>query len=293
MGTAVLVMIDHPSASHPGAPAHRLVPADSAQLPVTDVAVTRGDGIFETAAVRDGVVQSAERHLTRLAHSAAMLELPAPDLQVYREAIAEAVGALADSSDAFVKYTLSRGDEENPKGPIGWVYADVSPDHDDERTEGLPVVLLSRGYALDIAQTAPWLLQGAKTLSYAVNKSVLREAKKRGAADVVFTTTDGYLLEGPTSSLVLRLGDTLVTTRPESGILAGTTQEDVFAFAGELGLRGEVRDVRVEELAAADAAWLMSSVRLAVPINAVDGEPKAFDAALTGQINTRLIARRA
>jgi 4-amino-4-deoxychorismate lyase len=291
MSTAVLVMIDHPSATHPGEPAFRLVPATSAQLPVTDVAVTRGDGIFETAAVRNGIVQSAERHLTRLARSAAMLDLPAPDPQVYRAAIAAAVAALPDAADAFVKYTLSRGDEENPAGPIGWVYADVAPEHEGERTDGLPVVLLSRGYALDIAQTAPWLLQGAKTLSYAVNKSVLREAHRRGAADVVFTTTDGYLLEGPTSSLVLRLGDTLVTTRPECGILAGTTQEDVFAFAAELGLSSQVRDIEVAELAGADAAWLMSSVRLAVPITSVDGAALPVDAELTTAINTRLMAR--
>jgi 4-amino-4-deoxychorismate lyase len=291
MSTAVLVMIDHPSATVPGDPTFRLVPAGSPQLRVTDAAVTRGDAIFETAAVRDGVVQSAERHLTRLAHSAAMLDLPAPDPLVYREAVAAAVAALADPSDAFVKYTLSRGDEEHPSGPSGWVYADVAPEHDHERSDGLAVVLLVRGYALDVATTAPWLLQGAKTLSYAVNKSVLREARRRGAQDVVFTSTDGYLLEGPTSSLVLRLGDTLVTTRPESGILAGTTQEDVFAFADELGLSTAVRDIRVGELAAADAAWLMSSVRLAVPINAIDAAPRPIDAALTKQINARLIAR--
>ena len=293
MSTAVLVMIDHPSATEPVGPAFRLVPAGSPRLLVTDAAATRGDGIFETAAVRDGVVQSAERHLRRFARSAAMLDLPAPDRQVYREAIAAAVATLVDPSDAYVRFTLSRGDEAHPSGPIGWVYADVSPDHDHERTEGLGVAVLARGYALDVATTAPWLLQGAKTLSYAVNKSVLREARRRGAQDVVFATTDGYLLEGPTSSLVLRLGDTLVTTRPESGILAGTTQEDVFAFAGRLGLSTRVRDVRIDELAAADAAWLMSSVRLAVPINAIDGVPTTIDAELTERINTRLIARTA
>jgi len=96
--------------------------------------------------VRDGVVQSAERHLRRFARSAAMLDLPAPDRQVYREAIAAAVATLVDPSDAYVRFTLSRGDEAHPSGPIGWVYADVS--RTTTRTHrGSGRRVLARGYA--------------------------------------------------------------------------------------------------------------------------------------------------
>lgn len=292
MHAPVLVLVDRPAGGDGPGPASRLVDARAPQLAVTDLAVTRGDGVFETAAVRHGVVQSAERHLARFARSAALLDLPVPDPDVYRAACAQAVAALGDlAADGFVKYVLSRGDEESPDGARGWVYADAAPDHAAERRDGVAVVLLDRGYALDVPRTAPWLLQGAKTLSYAVNKAALREAARRGAQDVVFTTTDGHLLEGPTSTLVLRRGRTLVTPRPDAGVLDGTTQADVFAAADALGVDVEVRDVRVEELAAADAAWLMSSVRLAVPVRAVDGVALAVDADLTARVNALLVAR--
>ena len=281
----VLVMIDQPCG--PLVDAFRLV-SDGPQLKVTDLAVTRGDGIFETALVRGGVILSEERHLIRLERSAAMLDLPTPDREVYRAATRAAV---AELDEGFVKYVLSRGDEENPAGPLGWAFATSSPDLSDQRGVGIAVVLLDRGYSLDVPHTSPWLLAGAKTLSYAVNKAVLREAARRGASDVIFTSTDGYLLEGPTSTLVARFGDELVTTRPEGGVLPGTTQEDLFDALGPLGLRGVVRDVRVEELAKADAVWLVSSIRLAMPVNAIDGVAIAVDHELTERFTQILQAR--
>jgi 4-amino-4-deoxychorismate lyase len=293
MGTGILVMIDRPTIGQAGDGApFRVVPADAPALRATVLAATRGDGIFETAAIRDGRVQAAEAHLARFARSAAMLDLPAPDPAVYAQAVEHGIALLDDASDAAVKYVLTRGDEEDATvGPIGWAHIHASEDFTAARRDGVRVVLLSRGYSLDVTQTSPWLLQGAKTLSYAVNRAALREAARRGADDVVFTTTDGYVLEGPTSSLVGRFGSTLVTTPPEAGVLPGTTQQGMFAYAEGIGLVTEFRDLRVEELAAADALWLTSSVRLVVPVAAVDGVPRRVDDALTAAVNAYLVAR--
>lgn len=293
MSAAVLIVIDHPAGGPADAgPAFRVVPATSPQLRVTNLAAVRGDGIFETAAIRDGVVQAAAAHLERFARSAAICDLPAPDPRVYTQAVAAGVGLLDDASDAYVKYVLARGDEQDrPPRPLGWAYLDRSADYADARRDGLAAVTLSRGFTLDEAARSPWLLLGAKTLSYAVNQAVVREAARRGAQEVLLTSTDGYVLEGPTSSVVVRLGDELVTPRPESGILRGTTQQSMFDLAGGLGLRTVVRDLGVGELAAADGLWLASSVRLAVPVHTLDGVPVRVDAELTAAVNAGLIAR--
>lgn len=293
MSTGVLVMIDRPALGQTGdGPAFRAADAAAPQLRVTDLGATRGDGIFETAAIRDGRVQASHAHLERFARSAAMLDLPAPDLEVYRAAIELGISLLPDASDASVKYVLTRGDEHDATvGPTGWAYLDASEDFSAARDNGIGIVLLSRGYALDVAETAPWLLQGAKTLSYAVNKAALREAARRGAEDVLFTTTDGYVLEGPTSSVVLRLGDSLVTTPPDAGVLPGTTQQGIFEYARSVGLDTRFRDIRVDEVGQADALWLTSSVRLAVAVRAVDGQDRPADLDLTRRINEHLISR--
>ncbi|PFG20899.1 aminodeoxychorismate lyase [Serinibacter salmoneus] len=299
MATATLVMIDRPTRGQiggDGAPYRREDPL-APQLRVTDLAVTRGDGIFETAMVREGRILAEERHLRRLARSAAMLDLPEPDLEVYRDATRAAVaafGAAAEGmAEGMVKYCLSRGDEELGTGPVGWAYAGPTPDFSAAREEGIAVVLLDRGLSTEVPETAPWLLAGVKTLAYAVNKAALREARRRGAQDVVFVSTDGLLLEGPTSTLIVRVGDALVTPRPQIGVLPGTTQEDVFAQAPAWGLRTEYRDVRESELLAADGAWLTSSTRLACPIRRVDGADLAVDVSLTSRMNALLTARTA
>ena len=46
------------------------------------------------------------------------------------------------------------------------------------------------------------------------------------------------------------------------------------------------------DLARADAAWLLSSVRLAAPIAAVDGVAKAIDRVLTDELNAYLLSPR-
>ncbi|MDO9590108.1 MAG: aminotransferase class IV [Microcella sp.] len=279
---------------HTGADATpHLVEADAAhpQLSVIDVAATRGDGIFETYSVVAGHPQALESHLTRFERSARMLDLALPDRDVWREGVLAVAQRLADHDEAWVRTVLTRGIEGQPL-PTGWVYGAVSPDFRRERTEGLSVLLLDRGYRSDIAQTSPWLLAGAKTLSYAVNRAAVREAQRRGAEDVIFVSSDGLLLEGPTSTVVVRHGDRLSTPPVEFGILPGTTQADVFAAADDWGLSAVVAPLTPEHLRTADAAWLISSVRHAAPVNAVDGVPLSIDSALTATMNGFLNARR-
>ena len=59
------------------------VPQSDAAVNVADLAVTRGDGVFESIGVVGGRLIELPRHLTRLAHSAELLELPAPDLAAF------------------------------------------------------------------------------------------------------------------------------------------------------------------------------------------------------------------
>lgn len=266
---------------------YRLVDPGTPQLTVTELAATRGDGVFETVGVVDGRPLKVARHLARLQQSARMLDLPAQDVAVWDAAVREVAAALPASADSYVKLVLSRGDEVG-EAPTGWAYARTHHGFSDLQREGLRVVLLDRGYPHDVAQRSPWLLQGAKTLSYAVNRASHREAVRRGADDVVYLASDGYLLEGPTSTIMLRTGRTLRTSRTDIGILAGTTQAELFEWGAEQGYECVYDLLTPEDLADADAAWLVSSLRLAVPVRSVEGVPKIVDAGLTAAFNTHL-----
>ena len=60
---------------------------DAPFLCADDLAAVRGDGIFETLLVRGGRARCVALHLERLARSAAMLDLPEPDADAWREVI--------------------------------------------------------------------------------------------------------------------------------------------------------------------------------------------------------------
>jgi 4-amino-4-deoxychorismate lyase len=285
MAASALALFEFDAAG--AATGYRLVDPAVPALTVTELAATRGDGVFETVGLHAGHPIKSARHFERFASSVRMLDLPAQDWTIWDAALHEVSALIDPGGEGWVKMVLSRGIEGGTT-PTGWAYATVSASTASVRDEGLRVVLLDRGYPSDIAQTAPWLLQGAKTISYAINRSAYREAARRDADDVVFVTSDGVLLEGPTSTLVLRSGMTLRTTRTDLGILAGTTQAELFEWASHNGFETSYERLTPADLAAADAAWLVSSVRLAAPIRAVDGIPKPVDDALTASFTAHL-----
>ncbi|WHE35217.1 aminodeoxychorismate lyase [Microbacterium sp. BDGP8] len=259
-------------------------------LTVGELSTQRGDGIFESIGVVDGHPQEVEAHLERLAHSAELCDLPAPNIAQWWAAVAVAASECG-SGEGVVKLILSRGIEHGPT-PTAWATASAAADFTRARTHGVRVVTLDRGYSIDAPARAPWLLLGAKTLSYAVNMAALREAHRRGADDAIFLSSDGFVLEAPTASLVLRRGDTFVTPAPNGGILHGTTQLSLFDHLAERGFETAYETIPVDELRRADAAWLVSSVRLAAPIIELDGAALDSDPEFTASLNAYLLSPR-
>jgi 4-amino-4-deoxychorismate lyase len=259
-------------------------------LTVGELSTQRGDGIFESIGVVDGHAQEVAAHLDRLAHSARLCDLPAPHLGQWRAAIARAA-AECGPGESVIKLILSRGVEHGPT-PTAWVTAADAADFTQVRRRGIRVVTLDRGYDIDVPARAPWVLLGAKTLSYAVNMAALREARRRGADDAVFLSSDGFILEAPTASLILRRGDVFTTPAPNGSILHGTTQLSLFEHLEARGFATAYEALPASALHEADAAWLVSSVRLAAPVVSVDGRDVATDAEFTASLNDYLLSPR-
>jgi 4-amino-4-deoxychorismate lyase len=287
----VLALLTAPDAGSEAAEPFRFADPDAPVLTVLDLGATRGDGVFETLGVGAGRAQAVDAHLARLTRSAAMLELPAPDEDAWRAATIAVAERMAGHAEAFVKLVYTRGIEGTGR-PTGWALGVPSPDHSAARRDGIDIVVLDRGLPHDSAGDLPWLLQGAKTLSYAVNMAAVREAKRRGADDALFVSSDGFLLEGPTSSLLIRRGDRILTPSTSLGILAGTTQAEAFRFARQQGMTTSYEILGPDVLQEADALWFLSSVRNAAPIRSVDGVTRPIDADFTAALNAHLLARR-
>jgi len=237
-----------------------------------DLAAVRGDGIFETLLVRVGQPCLLEAHLSRLTQSAELMDLPAPDGDAWRSAAALAASEWTAQSggEGVMRWVYSRG-RESGGPPTAYITVGTLPQRVAAvRDGGLAALTLARGLP-STASGASWLLAGAKTLSYAVNMAALRYAAERGAGDVIFVSSDGYVLEGPRSTVVIATDDGLQTPPPSLPILHGTTQQALFSVATSNGYRCEYRPLRPADLLAAQGLWLVSSITLAARVHTLDG----------------------
>jgi 4-amino-4-deoxychorismate lyase len=243
-----------------------------------DLALVRGDAVFEALRVYAGRPFRLDAHLDRMAGSAEAIDLPLPgDL----EDLATRAVAAAGGGDAVLRLICTRGREGSGEGsgeggPAAFaICTDIPWSLEEERRRGLRLVLLTTATDPLVRAASPWLLPGVKTISYAVNMAAQRAARARGADDALLVGLGGELLEGPTANLWWRTGHTLHTPSLDLGILAGITRTVLRELAPGLGLKILEGVFTAEDLAAADEAFLSSSTREIMPVVEIDGAPIA------------------
>lgn len=275
--------------------------AQTPLLHADDLAAVRGDGIFETLLIRDGRPCLLEAHLGRLAQSARMMELPEPEGDRWRSAVDTAVRRwTADGGgEGVLRLVCSRG-REGGGPPTAYVSIGALPARvAAARRDGVAALTLARGLPTDAADL-PWLLAGAKTLSYAVNMAALRHAEKHGAGDVIFVSSDGHILEGPRSTVVIATemeggGLGLLTPPPWYPILRGTTQQALFEVARDKGYDCDYRALTVADLVAAQGVWLVSSITLAARVHTLDGavlQPTTLAGEMAALVDAAIVSDR-
>jgi 4-amino-4-deoxychorismate lyase len=235
-----------------------LVPPDEPVIRADDEALSRGRAVFETLRVYAGRPFLLDRHLDRLQQSAARLELARPP-----RAELERLTALAleegRAPDAMLRLTWT------PGGVGIALVADVPSEHETMRERGARLASLTGPIG-----AAPWLLGGVKSTSYAVNMAAQREAQRRGADDAIFLAPDGVVLEGPTTNVWWRRGETLYTPALELGILAGVTRAALIELSERPVEEGAYS---CDALYDADELFTSSSVREVMPAVELDGRP--------------------
>lgn len=270
----------------------RVVAPDEPVVTADDLGLTRGDGCFDSALVVDDgtpetpshTVRDLDDHLTRLEGSAAALDITPPPRAAWESLVDAALGAWTTPGDATLKLVLTRGREWVPDaGPTA--LAVLTPRAAGRPARGaagagtpLRVATLTRGHPSDAFADAPWLLGGAKTLSYVINVAAQREARRRGVDDVIFTTTDGYALDAPTAGLlVVRDGRWLSTPTAGTGILESVSVRTILRAAAAEGHDTALELVPTDALTGCDGVWLVASSRGPTPVGEIDGTPVPVD----------------
>lgn len=263
-----------------------LLSGDARHLSVSDRGFQLGDGVFETMRARGGRVTELAEHLARLHRSADGLEIPLPpDVDARLAAgigeLLAAEGMDGPDGDASVRITVSRG--------VFRSRGTLPPDEGVAATlvvQAWPVVAaapeaLGRGVHLvtsRIRRDPQDPLASLKTTSRAEYVFAKLEARRAGADDALFLTITDHLSEATSANLffVRRAADgvlELATPALDCAILAGTTRSWLLGWGERVGLRPVEGRLTPAELAAADEAFLCSSVAGVLPVTMLDGVP--------------------
>jgi branched-chain amino acid aminotransferase len=219
-------------------------PLAETRIPVTDEGLLRGDGGFEVARLYGGRPFAMDDHYARLQRTCngLRLEFDLTALRAEVDALLEEAGPV----EALLRIVLTRG---------GRRLAMIEP--------------LPHRQTVARVMTVPYapnrILDGLKTLSYAGNMLAGRLAKEQGFDEALFVTPHGRVLEGPTWTFFWVAGGKLLTPPLDDRILNSITRQRVMEETAAQEAVCTLDDVR-----AAEEAFIASSVREVLPIAAVD-----------------------
>jgi branched-chain amino acid aminotransferase len=253
-----------------------------------------GDAIYEVWRTYHGVLFAWDEHWDRLAGSAKSLALALPWSKAHifeeiRRTVAEYAKHGGSAGEVYVRLQITRGG-----GPIG-----LDPALADEpdfvlivrRNQDLSEEQLRSGLRLSVARTLcrndrRTLDPSWKTGNYLNNLLCLREARGRGADEVVITNLAGEITEAAVSNIHFVRDGVVLTPAMASGLLGGITRklliEQVAPAAGV-----PLREVRLKpaELPDMQECFLSSTTKDLVPVAAIDGDH--FDVS-QGSVTRRL-----
>lgn len=242
----------------------KFVPAEEAVLPVSDLVILRGYGVFDFLRTYGGKPFHLDDHIRRLQNSAGLIGLSCP-------------WSFSELKD-LVTRTLKRNDY--PESNIRLLI--TGGDSDDSITPGEKPRLLIMVTSLKkfpkqwyddgvkiITTNVMRSIPGAKSIDYIRGILALNDAQRAGAVEAVYVDDQDRILEGTTSNIFAVINGALVT--PPDDILPGVTRNVTIAIAEPVG-KSQLQPLTRQELCRADEVFLSSSNKEILPVVQVDGQ---------------------
>ncbi len=240
----------------------KFLPADQAMIPVDDLAILRGIGVFDLLRTYNGRPYFLKEHVSRLIHSAREIHLDIP--WTHGQVCNVVLKTLEKNAleEANARIIVTGGSSTDFLTPMGKprLLVLVSP------LPKLPAWWYSKGVKI-ITMTARRNIPGAKSINYLPAAMALRQAKDQGAIEAVYLDNNGNALEGSTSNLFAFIDDKLVT--PGKEILSGITRKVVLEITAT-DFPAVIRDLPSAELKAAQEVFITGTNKGLVPVVQVD-----------------------
>jgi D-alanine transaminase/branched-chain amino acid aminotransferase len=241
---------------------NQIMPIEEAGVPVTDLLVQRGYGIFDFLRVAGNKPLFIEAHLDRFFHSAATMRLGIPQTREEIKTIVSVLIAKNQLAYSGIRMIIAGGDApdgytiEHPHLII--IQAPLA-----EPTLVLPetgIKLATYNYQRQIP--------GVKTTDYLMAVYLQPWMKEQGADDILYHD-NGLIRECPRSNFFLVTDNNVLVTSKED-MLRGITRKNIIQVCKNEGIAFEELDLSLEVLKTAKEAFITSSTKRIVPVHQID-----------------------
>ena len=206
-----------------------------------------GSGIFETLRIEDGEVLLLSEHLDRARRSGKDLGIEIPSDQEIKSKI----GSLARVRLGRLRMHFG----EN-------FSASLIPYVDPRSPAKVVTMRIDRDVLASLHKRYP----------YTENLEILSNARSRGFDEALIVNSHNELTEGAVSNYVFRIDDLWITPPISAGLLPGIIRQKMI----EAGLAIEGA-ISLDDLRMVTHAFALSSLRLAHPVESIDGRVLAMD----------------
>jgi branched-chain amino acid aminotransferase len=209
-----------------------------------------GNGVFETIKTVENKPWAMSRHMRRAVTSAHQLGFRIPPEDFVRNSVEK---LLETEHHTYGLLRLSFGQNRN------W-----SAVHLPYEPVGHSAKLLTYNKEIAIAG------QPIKSFPYTHRLEILEAIKALGADEAIVCNDKGKICEGSVTNLLLRIDDKWVTPPISDGVLPGVMRALVIEYCGV-----SVRSIARSEISLVQSAFLLSSLRIAQPVSAIDAKEVA------------------
>lgn len=246
-------------------------PLATAQVSPLDRAFLFADAVYEVVPCHAGRPFLFHPHLARLERSQREIGLVSPLDRADWAHILRGLIAHNDLGDATIYLQVSRGAEWGrnhapPANPVPTVFAYATP------LPALEARVLAEGVTAVTLPDERWARCDIKSTALLGNVLAKGQAQAAGAFEAILVA-EGWLREGSSTTVMLVKDGVLLSPPDSPRVLPGTTRDFVFALAAREGIPVERRELRVEELFAADEVLLGFATRGALPVTRIDDRP--------------------
>jgi len=260
-----------------------------ATVSIFDRGLLFGDGVYEVAAVLNGRLLDADRHLSRLTRSMHEIALPVMQSEAEWIEIMQSLATQNGVEEGLVYLQVTRGVAERdfpfPPAvtPTMFAYARRKRLSDDPNAGGVRLLTVP-----DIR----WVRRDIKSTSLLAQVLSKQTARANGAFEALMHD-DGVVTEGGASTIWIVRGGVLYTRPLSRDVLAGITRDVTLALAGEAGFVVRERAFTVAQAHAATECFLTSATSFVLPVTTIDETPIADGApgAITRALRTAYFAR--